>query len=287
MAHKILFNQVNNMLEETYQFYYTDVNNKSCLNSYTWSGFYEKTKFLFNMVGELFSLFYSTSYESNESIFKKTKNILEDKFSDIHLQNKSNTSDHKIATYFVSKLDHNGYALSSAAMMNHFYTIKNLQLHGYKVYPYLVTFQIEIENSLLSHKLNGEKIDLLYIHAHGGQDGIDILNSKIRTLNSRDDLSFENLNIKADIILNSCSTGSKLYSSFAAKVAQDNPGTRVFGATEILFTSSINFINENDNSLIDDVEYHLSNHLYLPAFTEDTMHKFCFSSELNQFLDIC
>jgi len=233
------------------------------------------------------SLFYFKSQNEKEEIFKNNKDILQAKFDDVLINNKNDILNKKIAAYFVSDIDHNGAFLSTAAIMNHVNEVENLQKHGYEVYPYLISWKLEIDNTLISLGLKNQQADLLYINAHGYQDSIDIFNqvsndSVIEMLNSHDDLQFKNLKANADIILNSCSTGKGFASSFAAKLANDNPGTRVFAATEKVFVADIKFTE--DNQSISEIIYHKANQLDLPEFVEYNMEKFCFSGETNEFI---
>ena len=147
-------------------------------------------------------------------------------------------------------------------MINHFYEIKNLQAHGYTVYPYLISNLYEIKHNYIVQPIN-----LLYINAHGSKDSLSI-----DYFDTTHNLEILNLAQDAHIVLNSCSTGKGLENSVAAKLANDNPGTIVFGALTDVFASSINFVTYGEPS-IESVEYQSAG-IFSPSFFEYKMHEF-------------
>lgn len=174
-------------------------------------------------------------------------------------------SDQKHAAYFVSSHDHNGAMLGTDAMLNHFYEIKNLQEHGYVVHPYVVDnfFQISYRS---------DKADLIVINAHGDPSYIWM---DYFTIDAN--LTFNALKNRVDIVLNSCSTGSGIETSIAAKIAKDNPGANVFGATEMVWLSNINFDTNENGTFVKNVEYQPGIEIYniiVPTPNVEIMHKF-------------
>lgn len=278
MIYKVIYNKIKVLLEEAYQFYCSDTIEKTCSVEETWSKNIVKAQLFFKIGQEVvYTGLPMTSHSEKEKIFDNNKIILQKKFDEIISTNKD--SNNKIAAYFVSKYDYNGFLLGTAAMMNHFYEIKNLQEHGYVVYPYLVTNLFEISIKLLHLPIELPPVDVLFLNAHGTPSSLEFDYFDIST-----DLRFSNLKMDANIILNSCSTAKGSEASIAAKIAKDNPGTKVFGAKESVFVSNINF--SDDNLSIKNVEYQ-GVMLELPSPFSDDMNKFCFSGETNELLSNC
>lgn len=257
--HNLFANKFHNLLEESYQSNYPNS------NQHPWSKNLEKTKLAITYVYEAIKIAFDfISVDQKNQLFNNNKNILQEKFSEIRADNK--VSDQKIAAYFVSSHDHNGFLLGTAATLNHFQEIKNLQTHGYTVYPHVVDNFFQIYYRL------PEAVNLVYITAHGDPDSLDIEYFHIYS-----NLTLPNLGKEADIVLYSCSTGVGLESSIASKMAKDNPGANVFGALQQVWaiSSNIHFSAKGNESFIEGVEYQPSM-LNLPLPFEDYMHKFNF-----------
>ena len=267
MIYDVLYKKIGFLLEEAYQYYYPNNNQQSCFKIIA------KTKiFLDNLYEQAFIMPSKQHYKHSE----EKSPIIEAMFNQV-IQNNfdNNGANQKIAAYFVSIYDHSGVYFSEVAIANHLYEIKNLQTHGFTVYPYLVSSKAEVELTLIR-----KPADLLYINAHGSETSIELNKFTIA-----ENLKFD-LKQNASIILNSCSTAKGIENSLAEKVAKDNPGTQVFGALNSVLISNINFADKEDNSYIENVEYQaVSNNVW--HFSTDYMHKFCFTGEDNGAMAEC
>lgn len=251
---RVVLNKINNLLEEAYHFHYQDSEQNP---------WYKNLVKLEVLITALYERIFMPQDQKAKLISDNTA-ILEKEFNEIISKNEENKySDQKVAAYFVSKMDPNGVFFDTTGMINHFYEIKNLQAHGYTVYPYLIKNLFEIKHNHIFHPIN-----LLYINAHGSETGL-----YIDYFDIKQNLTFLDLAQDADILLNSCSTGKGLESSIAAKIANDNPGTQVFGASKNVFAAIINFAVEEGEYFIESVEYQITG-IFFPSPIEDTMHKF-------------
>ncbi len=262
MIYKTLYNKIPLLLEEAYQHYYSNTEQQFCFKTLA------KTQLFFH---SLYERLFVVSFQKNYEYITKNSPIIKAKFTQVIQSNSnSNEANNKIAAYFFSAYDHNGVYSDTAGMAYQFYEIKNLQAHGFTVYPHLVHTKSEIDLALSAHPA-----DLLYIAAHGSEHSLTLHDFTIN-----DNLRF-NLKTNATIILSSCSTAKGLEKSLAEKVAKDNPGTHVFGATNTILISNINFADNESSSHIKSIEYQAINPNGLWSIYPETMHKFCFVGDDN------
>jgi len=261
--YRALFNKISNLLEYQYE-----TKHPNSTQSY-WSKKVETFKLFMDGIYDEFSFFYYMSTEQKNQLLSDNKNTLEKKFAEIYSAN-NYYSTQKVAEYLVSIDDHSGVFFRNIALLNHFYEIKNLQAHGYTVYPRIIDnlYQIVIR----SH----ENTELLYINAHG--------NSKFLTIDYFDmnhNLTLPSLKQGADIVLISCSTGEGLETSIASKLAKDNPGANVFGAQNVVSASNIVLASKENKTFVENVEYQA-----LPSPFENYMHKFNFIVDTTSNSDV-
>jgi hypothetical protein len=222
---------------------------------------------------------FSSAERGMQKYFEINANFLKEKFADIV---KNNSNEHnKICHYFVSDRDHNGAILGFYSKYEHLYEIKNLQEHGYTVYPYVSNSLTDINEKLSQSK---EKVDLLYLNAHGSNEQLDFARQyeiampksyyeKFRNgiVNCKDEydcqylqivtatgyeINFSNLANNASIILHACSTAEKDKDSLAYLIASNNPKANVFAAKEGSYGININFNQgEHNDFQIENIEY--------------------------------
>lgn len=270
MAFELIRNNFGPVFNLAKDNYYSD--SDSCKNS-----FFDSVKILASTIYELGyallgqeekkvldNLESRTEYKGT---FYKNFNLLKSRFDII---NEENVPGNKVALYFSSILDHNGYLLSSAASVVQLNNINNLQENGFTTYTYLVSSKSEIDGILNNFRKDNISVDLILIAAHGFKDGIELFeqettqyhkeflaNSYNTTTYSTvslydmyfaasmlgtnsNNLQFPSLKSEYDIVFYSCSVG-KGDNSFAEEVAKQNPNAHVYGATSDVFFSDIKF----------------------------------------------
>jgi|GEM_PF-2151812 len=165
-----------------------------------------------------------------------------------------------ICVYFVGSLDSNGAILGDRQYYYHHYKIKRFQ-SCFDVSAKVVRSTAEIFNHLNDLKATypDRPIQVVDIASHGNSDNIDIKVSKEQrapfySRNSVGTNEFSACSSDAAIILDACLTGAG-DNNIAERIAECNPGKRVFAPATPLFFSKPLFKVKQGVAEVDHVTY--------------------------------
>jgi hypothetical protein len=305
LMYNIILKKLNSVLDVAYNDYIKANNLYSKHLSETFAKAEILTKFVPELLWTLLLPF--KKYEK-QNLFNANADFLKEKFA--YVIKNIDQNNNKISYYFVSDDDHNGFLLGSLATYNHLYEIKNLQEHGYTVYPYVSNSLTDINDKLSQSK---EKVDLLYLSAHGSNEALffgqecelDMPDSyykkfgkgvvsfaedscRFSQIFTGYDVNFANLANNASIILNACSTAEKDKDSLAYAIALQNPNVNVFAAKEMNFVLDINFVqDEHNDSIIKSIDYQPAYTCGWPMLNAEQMTVFKSGEVMQESLEVC
>lgn len=175
------------------------------------------------------------------SSFQKNAKRLNDDFA--KLNTTLEKSNRPLCAYFVSKVDHNGAILGTPVYYYHHYKIEKLNKH-FDVSAKVVNNTAEIFEHLknLKNQFPDRPIKVVDIVAHGSDQEIEIPSENHKNYR-HDDVKYDEFKDcapDADIILDACSVGSGS-NSIAEKIANNNPGKKVFAPGAPLYFSKPSF----------------------------------------------
>lgn len=208
------------------------------------SGLLVKIRQYKQLIGEILGV------RGDQSIFQRNVEKLESDFAT--LNNELTKTKRSICAYFVIAKDYNGAILDNPAYYYHHYKIEKYKKH-LDVLAKVVQTREEMFKHLKEVKISypDRPIEVVNLIGHGTPSDIDIdLTSgkdgetSIYDINNVDENEFNACSPNAAIIIDACATGAG-NNSIAQKIAEKNPGKRVFAPGRFLFFSKPAFNVKN------------------------------------------